>query len=126
MSKHINLDKFTLYEIHNHILYSVSITDVIESLGIIEKESFSAKLSMHFLNDLPLTYELLKNITVNDAQNIWRIAYYKPLPIVHTDINHYLLSDIHRVILDAENVSIATGLLGISSTFLTFILVGVV
>ena len=118
MLKHTELDNTALSEIHNKILQSESISHANMLLGLGQEDLLSIKLRLHFLNDLTLTYELFKKMSTAQAHNIWGNAYYKPFPKVHTKLNHYLLSDIHRVFLDSNSFKTAAGLLGLPSIVL--------
>lgn len=109
--------QYSLSEIHSVLLNS-RVSDAADLLGI-SHCSLITYLSLHHLpNGSPLTHENLKKLSVDKAQDIWKVLYHTPMYGAIDDIHNTPISKIHSIIHCTDNIKEVNRLFSIEYEYL--------
>lgn len=107
-------EKYTISHIHQTILSSTSEEDAATRLGT-DTASLRRNIANIATSPLtPCTYDLMRNISISQAVQMWGETYYHNMTPLSTDLNHIDLVTIHENILQSETNSRAASKLGVS------------
>lgn len=107
----MRLEKYTFSHIHAVILSSNSKTDAAKILGI-QGNAMQAYLSKFTHHDEKLSYERLKNISI-DEMNLTHTNYYEPWYPKIIRLQDLPFSEIHKSILSSKNEAVCAANIGV-------------
>jgi DNA-binding protein Fis len=116
-SKIVKLCTYTIAQIHQQVIETNSLSKAAMQLGVASK---TLKLNLEKFNykNTSLTYEIFKELSIEEAQAYWTEAYHQPMVPLKKNISDYKLAYVHELTLKTENILSTANLLGVPSTTL--------
>jgi hypothetical protein len=100
----VDLKKFTLNMVHNVIQQSTSLSDAAGRLGV-RGEALASHLGKFIHQGTPLTYPLLKGISLENGAGIFGERYESPMDVSQVDLSMCTILDIHKEFLMSKSIS---------------------
>jgi transposase-like protein len=110
----VDLKKLTLSQVHDVIQQSEKLSEAALRLGV-STQTLVSNLGKFLHQGAPLTYTILKGISLQDGREIFGECYDSPMEAYQVDLKKFTLSYVHDVIHQCTSVSTAANLLGVSS-----------
>lgn len=101
-----NLDNFTVEFVHKKIATAINPTRASSALGL-SNQSITHQLSNFLINGRPLTYEVFKNLSVDEARSLWGDNYQRPMRAPAIRIEDYNFTYIHEILCKSATLRLA-------------------
>lgn len=92
----VNLADYTLAQLHKKIRRTKSISATANFLGV-TSVTLERHLGKFSYKNCPLTFEILQQLSIHEAETAWKSNYYKRMPPPTIQIGAYPLSRIHQL-----------------------------
>jgi hypothetical protein len=109
----VNLKKLSFQFIHHHILQAKSCNQAAKALGI-TRDRLKSHLAKEIYLEKPLSFARLKEITAEQAQNIWQAQYLQPMNTKKIALKDLPLAIIHQRVQHASSSIQAAIKLGVN------------
>jgi|GEM_PF-2307618 len=108
-----NLSNYTVAYIHQVVCNTRCVSAAAKKLKLADCSILTSNLGKYLFNGEPLSVEVLKALSVEDARKIWGKAYAKKIRSPDININQYNAAHIHYLSRQTENVRNLASLLGV-------------
>ncbi|STX38787.1 hypothetical protein [Legionella feeleii] len=113
-----DLRKYTLAYIHQQILKASSVNEAAALLGT-SGTTLEIQLGRVIYQEQPLSFDSLKQLTLEAALAVWGDAYHQPMQADKVNLRDYTLAHIHQQIIKTKTAKGAAALLGTNATTLS-------